>query len=702
MNRYAADALCNVALVGHGGAGKTSLTEALLYASRAIEREGRIEDGTTACDFDAEEIRRKASIHLALAPCEWNGVKINLIDAPGYPDFLGEVSAALHVADVALFVVSAQNSGGTDVGFEAAWDIAEHNHQPRAIFVNKMDKEHADYFGFLDTIRARYGKVIAPAEIPIGAGPTFDGVVDLVHMSAYSFADGHRVERTDGIPDALSEVAAKYREQLVESAAENDDVLIEKYLGGEQLTNSEVERGLHEGMAAGKVVPVMCGAATRDIGIKTLLDLIAAEFPRPSEAEARHGVNPETGAEEFRLQTEDAPLAIEVFKTIADPYVGKLTYFRVVSGILKSDLHLLNSRTHREERIGPLFFLRGKQQIPTTEIAAGDIGAVAKLADARTGDTLCDRAHPIAFDAVAYPPPVHTAAIAPKTKSDEDKLGPALHRLEEENPSFRTYREPDTGETLISGLGDLHLEMIVERLKRFGANVEMHTPRVPYRETLTRSAKAEGKHKKQSGGRGQFGDCWISVEPLPRGGGFEFVDSIVGGAIPRQYIPAVEKGVRDAMAHGVVSGNPVVDVRVAVYDGKFHDVDSSEMAFKIAGSLAFQNAAALAAPSLLEPILTLNIQVPETFMGDVIGDINARRGRVLGMEPCGVGMLRIAAMAPQAEMLKYAADLRSLTHGRGSFSAEPSHYEEVPAHSAQQIIADAQNSGFSAHQAHDH
>ncbi|MBV9850538.1 MAG: elongation factor G [Armatimonadetes bacterium] len=689
MSRYATDAIRNVALVGHGGAGKTSLTEALLYVSGATERQGRVEDGTTVTDFDAEEVKRRASIHAALAPCEWNGVRINLVDAPGYPDFLGEVAAALKVVEAALFVVSAQNSGGTDVGFDAAWDYAERYGLARAIFVNKMDKEHADYFGFVDTVRARYGKTIAPAEVPIGSGPSFHGVVDLVHLKAYTFEDGQRVDHPEGIPDDLQDTVARYREQLIESAAENDDALVEKYLNGEELTNAEIERGLHDGMAAGKVVPVVCGAATRDMGVRMLLDLIAAEFPTPTESHAADGHPKAT-----------APFCAQVFKTIADPYVGKLTYFRVLSGILKSDSHVLNTRTGHDERIGPLFYLRGKQQIPTTEVGAGDIAAVAKLAETRTGDTLCDGAHPMTVEPIVFPEPVHTAAIVAKAKTDEDKLGPALRRLEEENPSFQTRRDPDTGETLICGLGESHLEMIVERLKRFGSDVQMHPPRVPYRETITGTAKAEGKHKKQSGGRGQFGDCWLSLEPLPRGDGFEFVDAIVGGAIPRQYIPAVEKGIREAMARGVLSGHPVVDVKATLYDGKYHDVDSSEMAFKIAGSLGFQNAVLSASPILLEPMLSLDITVPEEYMGAVIGDLNSRRGRVLGMEPCGAGKQRISAIAPQSEALRYATDLRSLTHGRGSFHAAPSHYEEMPDHIAQQVIADARKAGFSPHSEH--
>ncbi|HEX5323182.1 MAG TPA: elongation factor G, partial [Capsulimonadaceae bacterium] len=658
-------------------------------------------DGNTASDFDPEEMRRKMSIHASLAPCEWNGCKINFIDVPGYADFTGEVAGALRAVDGAIFVAAAQASG-VDVGFEVAWDYAMRENIARAVFVNKMDKENADYYRLVDNLRARYGKAIAPAELPVGNAATFHGVIDLVHMKAYAFHEGEKVDHPEGIPDDMKDAVAQYREQLIESAAENDDELIEKYLNGEELTNEEIERGLHEGMAAGKVVPVLCGAAIRDMGVRMLLDLVCAEFPSPRERPALHGKKPGTDTDETRECSDSAPLSLQVFKTVADPYVGKLTYFRVYSGVLRSDSTVLNTRSGKEERIGPLFALRGKQQLPATEIGPGDIAAIAKLADTRTGDTLCDKAKPITYDPISFPEPVYALAIRAKTKADEDKLGAALHRLEEENPTFRLKRDAQTNETLVIGMGETHIDMLVERLKRFGAQVETSEPHVPFLEAITGKAKAEGKHKKQTGGRGQFGDCWIEVEPLPRGGGFEFVDAIVGGAIPRQYIPAVEKGIQEAMARGILSGNPVVDVRVKLYDGKYHDVDSSEAAFKIAGSMAFQNAAALAHPVLLEPVMNIDILVPEEYMGDVIGDLNSRRGRVLGMDRIGgengSGAKQcVHATVPQIELLRYAIELRSLTHGRGSYHAEISHYEESPQPVAQKVIAEAKDRGFSPH-----
>jgi elongation factor G len=696
MKRYATDKIRNIALVAHGGSGKTTLLEALLYVAGAIDRQGRIEDGNTVSDFDQEEIRRKTSIHAALAYCEWNDCKVNLIDVPGYADFLGETAGALRASDGAIFVASAQ-SQGVDVGFETAWEYARREGIARAVFVNKMDKENADYMRLVDSLRNRYGKAIAPAELPIGAGPSFHGVVDLVHKKAYIFEAGQKVDHPEGIPDEMADQVEAYRDQLIESAVENDDELLEKYLGGEELTNAEIERGLHEGMVAGKVVPVVCGAAVRDMGVRMLLDLVTAEFPAPTERPACPAKDGAT-----RPCSESAPLSAQIFKTIADPYVGKLTYVRVFSGVMKSDSSVFNSRTGKEERIGQLYILRGKQQTPVQDVAAGDIVVVPKLAESRTGDTLCEKAKQIAYKEIEFPEPVYAQAIVAKTKADEDKLGSALHRLEEENPTFALKRDPNTGETLLIGTGEAMIDMLVERLSRFGAHVETKPPHVPFLETVTAKSKAEGKHKKQTGGRGQFGDCWIEMEPLERGAGYEFVDRVVGGAIPRQYIPAVDKGVQEAMARGLLSGNPMVDIRVTVYDGKYHDVDSSEAAFKIAGSLAFQNAALAARPVLLEPVLDVTVVVPEEYMGDVIGDINSRRGKVLGMErqngdANAPAMQVVHALVPQYEMLRYAIDLRSLTHGRGSFHSEPSHYEEAPALIAQKVMAEAKERGFSVH-----
>ncbi|HEY3329656.1 MAG TPA: elongation factor G [Capsulimonadaceae bacterium] len=703
MKRYATEQIRNVAIVAHGGSGKTSLTEALLYVSNATERQGRVEDGNTVSDYDPEEIRRKVSIQAAVATTEWNDCKINFIDVPGYADFVGEVAGALRAVDGAIFVAAAQSSG-IDVGFEVAWEYALKENIARAVFVNKMDKDNADYFRLVDNLRKRYGKVIAPAEIPIGTASTFHGVVDLVHLKAYEFHEGEKVDYPEGIPDDLADLVAEYRDHLAESAAEYEDDLIEKYLNGEELTNEEIERGLHRGMSEGKVVPVLCGAATKDMGVRVLLDLICAEFPQPGEHEPRHGVDPATGVAISRAPLESEPVSAQVFKTVSDPYVGKLTYFRVYSGVLKSDSSIFNVRTGHDERIGQLFFLRGKQQIPASEVVAGDIGAIAKLAETKTGDTLASKAKPILYDPIEFQRPYYAVAISAKTKIDEDKLGAALHRLEEENPTFELKRDPETAETLIVGTGETQVDIIVDRLKRFGANVDTRLPRIPYRETVLAKAKAEGKHKKQTGGRGQFGDCWIELEPAGRGEGFIFVDAVVGGAIPRQFIPAVKNGICEAMGRGIVAGNPVVDVKATLYDGKYHDVDSSEAAFKIAGSLAFQNAAVLAKPVLLEPILDVKITVPEQYMGDVIGDLNTRRGRVLGMERIGGEnshvTQQVSATVPQREMQRYAIELRSLTHGRGSFSADFSHYEDAPQLVQQEVVKEAEKSGFSIHVEH--
>ncbi len=704
MNAHQTEDLRNVAIVAHSGSGKTSLLEALLYVSGATERQGRVEDGSTVSDFDPEEVRRKTSIHAATATCEWGNCKINFVDVPGYADFAGEAAGALRAADGAIFVTSAQ-ARGIDVGFQTAWDYARREGVACAVFVNKMDKENANYFGLVDNLRARFGKTIAPAEIPLGTAAGFHGVVDLIHLKAYTFVEGEKVDHPEGIPPELTDTVQAYREQLIESAAEGDDELTEKYLNGEELTNTEIERGLHEGMSRGQVVPVLCGAATKDMGVRVLLDLICAEFPHPGEHAPRHGLHPETQGEEARPCRDSEPVSLQVFKTVADPYVGKLTYFRVYSGVVKQDTALFNPRTGKDERLGQLFFLRGKQQIPTTEARAGEIAAVARLVDTRTGDTLCERARPIAYDPIPFAEPVYALAITARTKADEDKMSTALHRLEEENPCFALRHDPQTRETLLVGTGETQLEVIVERLKRFGASVDTHPPRVPYQETITATAKAEGKHKKQSGGRGQFGDCWIELAPLPRGAGFEFVDAVVGGAVPRQYIPAVEKGIVDAMERGILAGNPVVDVKATLYDGKFHPVDSSEAAFKVAGSLAFRAAAALAHPVLLEPLMSVSITAPEEYLGDVMGDLNGRRGRVLGVERLAGAngaepSQRVQATIPEREMLTYAIELRALTHGRGAFHAELSHYEEAPQAVQREVMDAARAAGFTAHEEH--
>jgi elongation factor G len=682
MKSYGIKSIRNVGLFGHQGVGKTSLADALLYVSGAIDRLGRTDDGTTTCDFDPEEQKRRISINVGLAPCEWHEHKINIVDVPGYLDFQGEIKSALCVVEAAILITPAQ--GDPEVGFEYAWDLAAEQNLPRAVFVNKMDRENADYQQVVQTLRARYGNAIAPLQLPIGSAEQFRGVIDLVEMKAF-IGTGKEVECSEIPPDCLDE-AQRYRELLVESAAEGDDELIEKFLNGDTLTHDEIVRGLHEGIDAGKVVPVLCGSATKDIGMTDLLDIIVHEFPNPVEVEHIHGKHPQTGAAVKLEASDSAPLSVLVFKTIADPFLGTLNYFRVMSGVLKTGATVLNSTRGKEERIGQLYYARGKNQEATGEVHVGDIGVTAKLADTHTGDTLCDPTKPIVLDSMTFNPPIFEQAVVAKSKVDEDKMGPALQRVANSDPTFQFHRDPETAQTIIAGMGDTHLAIVVERLRKFGANVEVVDRKVPYRETVTTKAEGQGRHKKQTGGRGQFGDCWVRIEPN-RGAGFQYVDAIVGGSIPRQYIPAVEKGVHQAMSTGIQAGYPVVDVKVTCYDGSYHDVDSSEAAFIMAGIQAFNNVAAKASPILLEPILEVEVLMPENMLGDVMSDLTGKRGRISGTEAAGKGKVRLKASVPQSEMLRYAIDLRSITRGRGSFTSRISHYEEVPAHIAQTIIA---------------
>ncbi|HPP74563.1 MAG TPA: elongation factor G [Armatimonadota bacterium] len=684
MKKYAIEAIRNVAVVGHSGAGKTSLIEALLYTTGAIDRLGKVDDGTATTDYDPDEIKRKISINTAVAPCEWSGRKLNLLDTPGYPDFVGDVVGALRVADGSLIVVDAV--GGVEVGTETGWDVATSRGVARAFFVNKMERENADFNRVLEQLRTTFGRNVAPVQLPIGSQDSFRGVVDLVDMKAYIWEGGKPVAQD--IPADLQGQAQEHREALVEVVAETDDELTMKYLDGEELTTEEIRTGLGVGVIEGKIIPVLCGSGSKQIGLATLLDFIAGVMPSPAAVGQVAGTNPAGTEEETR--TPDGPFSALVFKTMADPYVGKLTYFRVYSGNLKSDSTIYNSSKGRDERVGQVYFVKGKHQDATTEVGAGDIGAVAKLAETTTGDTLCDKAKPIVYPPVEFPAPVYSLAIRAKTKADEDKLGPALSKIADEDPTFNTRREAATGQTLISGMGDTHLDIVTDRLKRkFGVEVETEMPKVPYQETITTTSEAQGRHKKQTGGRGQFGDAWVRLEPLPRGGGYEFVDQIVGGAIPRQWIPSVDKGIQEAMSRGILAGYPVIDVRATVYDGSYHNVDSSDMAFQLAGILAFQNAAQKANPVILEPVVEAEIIVPEEYMGDVISDMNTKRGRIQGMEPIGGGKQRIKATVPQSEMMRYAIDLRSIARGRGTFKAEFSHYEEVPAHITQQIVEQA-------------
>jgi len=671
----------NVALVGHGGAGKTSLAEALLFCSGAISRMGRVEDGTTTTDFDPEEIRRHLSLSLALAPFEHDGFKINVLDAPGYADFVGDVRTALQVADLAVLVVSAVE--GVEVQTEVAWRIASELGMPRMFFVNKLDRERASFERTLDQLRERFGAGVAPLELPIGEEATFRGIADLLTDTAVLYESGPPTgacRPTIGeIPEDMAAREHTVHDNLVEGIVVADDDLMERYLEGDTITPKELEDTLAKGVAEATVFPVACGSATKLIGIDRLAQLIVEVGPSPLD---RPPVTVESPAGPTAVVPDPAgqPLAL-VYRTLVDPYVGKVSFVKVLSGTIRPDSTLSNPRTHTDERLHALFTMRGKEQDGLSELPAGDIGAVAKLSDTSTGDTLAPKGTPVTLPAPPPVKPVLTFAIRPKSKGDEDKLMTSLHRLQDEDQALQVRRNDETHQTLLSGMGDTHLSIVIERLHRkFGVDVVTEEVRVAYRETITGSAEAEGKYKKQTGGHGQFGVAFLRVEPVERGGGFEFVDKIVGGAIPRQFIPAVEKGVLETMSSAGVFGYPVVDVRVTVFDGKYHAVDSSEMSFRMAASLGFRDAMAKAGPVLLEPVSTLEVTVPSAYQGDVMGDLNSRRGRVQGTEAMGAGEQMVTALVPTSEILRYAIDLRSLTGGRGRFDERHDHYDVLPAH----------------------
>ena len=676
MKRFPPEKIRNVALVGHGGSGKTTLAEALLHKAGAITRMGRVEDGTTVTDFDPEEQKRTLSLSLALAPFEWKDHKVNLIDCPGYADFIGDVHAALRVADLAIFVVSAVE--GVEVQTQASWKIASALGVPRMVFVNKLDRERASFERTLDQLREKFGAGIAPLELPIGEEAGFRGVADLLTDTAYLY-DGGSVTHGE-VPEDLAELEHQVHDNLVEGIVVADDDLLERYLGGDEISFEELEHTLALGVAEASVFPVIVGSATTDVAIDRLADFICEIGPAPAD---RPPVTVTAGDTTVEVKSDPSgdPLAF-VFKTIADPYVGHISLFKVLSGTIRPDDHLYNTRSGTDERLHGLFTLRGKEQDQLTEVPAGDIAAVAKLTATATGDTLAPKGKPVSVEPIESPPPVLATSILARTQADEDKLANALHRLQEEDPALVIERNEETHQTVMRGAGETHLQITLEKLARkFGVDVDTEDVRVPYRETITGSAmNVEGKHKKQSGGHGQFGVCVINVEPLPRGGGFEFVDKIVGGAIARPYIPAVQKGIEEAMASGGLYGHPIVDVKVELVDGKQHAVDSSEMAFKIAGRLAIREAMAKADPVLLEPISQLEVTVPMEYQGDVMGDLNSRRGRVQGSEPAGDGEQTISATVPTSEVMRYAIDLRSLTGGRGRFSAQHDHYDVLPSH----------------------
>ncbi len=678
MKSYPTDHVRNVLIVGHGGAGKTSLVEAVLHATGATNRVGRVEDGTTVTDFEPEETRKQISVSLALAPVEHDGFKVNLLDAPGYADFIGDVRAALPAADAVLFVVSAVE--GVETQTEVVWTMAEELELPRAFFINKLDRDRASFARTLDGVQTAFGKGCPPLYLPIGEEHDLSGLVGLLSGRAFTHDGGKRSEGE--VPDALREAAGSLREQLIEAViqeSENED-LMDRYLGGEQIAPTDLIPDLERAVAAGKLFPVLAGAATRNIGVAELLEICTQAFPSPTERPPVEG----------RRADPAGPLAAYVFKTIADPYVGRMNLFRVVSGTFLPDSTVLNSTKGKEERVGNLLTVRGKVQEPAGEVVAGDIGAVAKLTDTATGDTLCTKEDRVVLPAPTMPDPLLPIAIAPKSRGDEDRLSSGLARSEAEDLTLRVERNAETKQTILWGMGENHIEIALERLKRkYGVEVAQVPLLLPYKETFKTGAKALGRHVKQSGGHGQYGICNIEVEPLPRGGGFEFVDKIFGGAIPNQFIPSVEKGVRKSMEDGLLAGYPVVDIRVILYDGKYHTVDSSDMAFQIAGALALKEAAAQAEMVLLEPLLELEVLVPDDYVGDVLGDLSSRRGRVVGTDPVGTGRTLVRATAPEAEVIRYAIDLRSMTRGRGSFARRFSHYEELPSHLAAKVVEEA-------------
>ena len=683
MKDYKSENIRNVVLTGHGGSGKTSLGEAMLFDSGATSRLGSINDGTTVADFDDEEVRRHISLMTALLPVEWAGHKLNVLDTPGYTDFAGEVKGAARVADCALLTVD--SVAGVEVGTELAWSYADEYQTPRMVCIAKMDRENANWRAVLDNLMQAFPANFVPLQLPMGSQSDFSGVVDLVKMKARLGTKGEVAE----IPVALKEEVAEFRLKLMEAAAEGDDELIMKYLDGQELTEDEIRRGFKIAIARGSVVPVLCCAGTGNIGVTVLMDALVAFAPSPLDLSAAKAKNAATQAEEEIAPRQDAPLAALVFKTTADPYVGKLTYFRVYGGLFSSDSRVFNAVRGQEERIGQIYVMRGKEQIPVASIKPGDIGAVAKLANTGTGDTLCDKGHPVILTPPTYPATLMTVAVEPKTKADSAKLGPTLTRLAEEDPTLRWHQEASTRQAILAGMGDSHLDVALRRAhSKFGVEILTSTPRVPYRETITREATSTYRHKKQTGGAGQFAEVSMTISPNERNQGYEFSWDVFGGAISGSFQTSIEKGIKSVLESGVIAGYPVVDVKCSVIDGKEHPVDSKPIAFEIAGREVFKQCFHEAVPVMLEPIMTIKITIPERYSGDVMNDMNTKRGRVLGIDQPGARTV-ITASVPLAEVQKYAADLRSITQGRGVYSMELDHYEEVPSYIASSVIEKA-------------
>ncbi len=675
MKVYRAERIRNVALISHVGAGKTSLVDAALFDSGAVTRQGKVDEGSSISDYDPDELKRRMSLNVKVLPVEWKDTKINFIDTPGYADFIGEVKAGLRVADAALVVVTAEK--GVEVGTELTWHYADERNLPRIVLVNKLDRENTSFDQALESLRAQFGSRIVPLQVPIGEQTNFKGVVDLVSQKGYTFEGGNKVQEIL-LPTDLEDRINEYRDQLIEAAVESDDDILEKFLEGEELSDEEILSVVKKGTCTGQLIPVLCGSATKNIGVQTLLDTIIDYLPSPADVI------------EEDAQAFGDTLSLFVFKTAA-AQVGTLSTFRIYSGTLKPDTHVHNVQTNADERISQIVVPRGKLQETASELYAGDFATAPKLTNTHTGDTLVgNKDTSKVLQPINFPSPVYTVTVVPKSQADLDKMGNALSRIVQEDRTLQVSRDPETAEVLLSGMGEAHLQIVVEGIKRkYAVDLDTREPRVSYRETIRKKARANGRHKRQSGGHGQFGDVWLEIEPLPHESEetFIFEDKIVGGVVPGQYIPGVEKGVREALKRGFLSGNPMVYVKVALVDGKYHPVDSSAQSFEVAASLGMHEAVPLANPVLLEPIMSVTITVPENNMGDVMSDINTKRGRVLGMEALDNGMQQITATVPQAEMLHYATDLRSITQGRGSFKMEFSQYEEVPANVQQEIVA---------------
>ncbi len=690
MKVYESQNIRNLAVIGHGGSGKTTLVNAMAWLAGSCTRMGSVEDGNALTDFTPDEIEHQISINLALAYAEYMDTRINLIDTPGYLDFVGEVKAGLRVADAACLVVNAV--AGVEVGTERVWEYAAAENLPRLIFVSMMDKEHADFQSVYRQIRETLSDRAIPVEVPIGQGADFHGLCNLFSEKAHLYKPGMKGEREEGeIPDEVRGDYDRYRQELIETVAETDDTLIERYLEGEQLSREEVLAAMKAGMMARELFPVFCGSAFELHGVRSLLQKVVELVPNPTERPEIRATRPGSDEKVFIAPNVGSPTSALIFKTTTEPHVGELSYFRVFSGKVASGADLANATRNHDERLAHIGIMQGKDRTEVPYLMSGDIGVVPKLKGTHTGDTLCAREHRVVLRGVDFPTPVISVAIEPDKEGEEEKIGNALSKLHEEDPTFVHAYNPELGQTIIRGMGELHLQVVLERMERkFNVKAHMKQPKIAYRETIRRRSEAQGRYKKQTGGRGQFGDCWIRLIPQGRGEGYAFVNQISGGAIPQKFIPAVDKGIQEALDKGVLAGYPVVDCRVELYDGSYHTVDSSEMAFKIAGSMAFQHASERADPVILEPIMDVTVITPDEYLGDVIGDLNQRRGRILGMEPAGTGKQKIQAQVPQAELYRYSTNLRSLTQGRGDHVRAFRGYEEVPHHIAEKIIAEAE------------